>query len=516
MQRMKIAILFLTVLLLAGCQADKVDETTSVTESAPISETTETTQPIPEAAETETKPTPAEAEPETPVAPSQPETQSPTVPETEPKRETEPESLPDEPAATVTAIPYPTVSLEDPTTPPTEPGDTWYLYQMTEEPRCFWDTAERTGETYIAPGTYSVNPWELLTTYTPTAENASITSVTDGRFVIHDGSWFLYDCYTSIREELDFVPEGVGEVCALIKDTQEIIGYTVEKDGYWGYYDLDEGRLTVDCDWVGIRYDGAGEYLIADTKADTAAQVILHRKTGQSLGSVAYGARVLAGEVTFILVPVDRVPTDQVPGDNGETPFWQIYRENLTTRISEEIFAHVTMCTDGSLIAIPAATQEDPFCRTFMVFDSQGKFIRQSESYSGVLFAEGDYIVVNRDNHLVILDREERTLAELDKWSRDCTLYAHISGWRDTLTQTGEVPYAYRFTFMEREDGEYIAHFRYTAPAGIYLLVEDQRIDEGVMGRGKWYFWSPETDTAGMAIFGSLGGYTAPAMNRVG
>ena len=315
---------------------------------------------------------------------------------------TPPEDAPEQPAET-----------EQPSEPLT-----WYLYQYTTGIECVADTVRRPEHSgYIQFGSFCEDPWTLVDTYTPDpAGNPYICGVTDGRYIIRDGDWFLYDAMLGTKEMLDFLPKDAGGVYALVMDTQEIIGYAVMNAAEkWAYYDLSAGNWITDYVWDGFSYSGAGNYITAKTTTETgeSCETLVGRTYGNLVGESVRMSTLCNDKATFVLTDTDGIETTLAVYAHVDV------ETELSRPISSLAFSFVSLTEDGHLIAVPQASEEDPFRRYFQVYDKDGTLLHTSEKYGNVLFAYRDWVVVTDENRLLVLDEAENVLVDFGKWSRD-------------------------------------------------------------------------------------------------
>jgi len=383
---------------------------------------------------------------------------------------------------------------------------TWYLYQYTTGTGCFADTAMRPEHSgYIQLGSFCEDPWTLLETYTPATDaDPYINGVTDGRYIIRDRDWFLYDAMLGTKEMLDFLPADAVNVYALTMDTQEIIGYAAENAaGKWAYYDLSAEGWITDYAWDGFSYSGAGNYITAQTTTEAGdyCESLINRTSGSIVGEAVSMKTLCNDKAAFVLADADGI---------RETLPMYVYVAEETEPVSSLAFSFVSLTEDGYLIAVPQESEEDPFRRYFQVYDSAGNLIHTSGQYGNVLYAYRDWVIVTDANRLLVLDREENVLVNFGKWSRNMILHGSLSGWKTNYAQTGNVPREYKYSYYELdENGTYIGRIQYQCPDGLYLLAEDESIPAGALGRAKWYFWNPADGKTGMLSFSAqLSGYT--------
>lgn len=108
--------------------------------------------------------------------------------------------------------------------------------------------------------------------------------------------------------------------------------------------------------------------------------------------------------------------------------------------------------------------------KTFSVYDSKLNKKTSSKSYDEVMALYEDFIVVNSNNHLSIVDIDDKELATFeDEWdSSKYVFYSALSGWNTN-------------------NGKY----------GIYLVVENTDIPYGTNGSGIEYYYIPVTKEIG-------------------
>ena len=131
---------------------------------------------------------------------------------------------------------------------------------------------------------------------------------------------------------------------------------------------------------------------------------------------------------------------------------------------------------DGSLIV---ATEKN-----YKIYDNKLNLKVSSKNYDEVLGIYNDFIVVLDNNHLEILDLNDKVLATFeDEWDENLYFHNMISGW---------------YT----ENGKY----------GIYLVVENKSIPYGTKGSGIEYYYIPNTGETGKIETDGVGGYAKPVL----
>lgn len=465
----KIMVLWLAMLMLAGlagfagfagCTADTDTETGGT------------------AATQETEPETAETETEAPVIPE----------DAEVREETE----------TV----EPEAQAPETTDISAETGETtWYLYRyqngyITTETELLEDPAY-TGRKYI--GTYT----------TRTAE-PQFDSV-GGKLVIGElGQWIVYDPETETSEPVT-VPEGVQTVyIRLHPETGEMLGSIISLDGTGYAWCSPKGVPLTEYRFTGIGQYDSDKYLIgSEDIPETADEYdyrnwIIDTQTGECREIGWNGVEVLEkGDVTFFKC------NDWYDTSSNVI----ILREDLTP-IREERFFDAELLPDGRLLGIPM-TEDNASADCFEIYDSRGSLQFTSREYDSVICLAGEYIAVNNGGRLCLADAGDNLLVDFAPWTEDMFMHFMLSGYvadgKDLQHESVEDPYRYHY-YERNEAGEYVSAETDRYPAGVYLLTEDNAVDNGVTGRAREYFWNPETGLVGMLAFGEVGGYAKPVL----
>ena len=155
---------------------------------------------------------------------------------------------------------------------------------------------------------------------------------------------------------------------------------------------------------------------------------------------------------------------------------FKIYNSNGKLLFDGKEFSKFKI-TDGNLIVANE--------KNYKVYDSNLNLKLSSKNYDEILGLYDDFIVVLDNNHLEILDLNDKILATFEEeWDKD-NFYFHsmISGW---------------YT----DNGKY----------GIYLVVENKDIPYGTKGSGMEYYYIPTTKETGVIETEGVGGYAKPVL----
>jgi hypothetical protein len=154
--------------------------------------------------------------------------------------------------------------------------------------------------------------------------------------------------------------------------------------------------------------------------------------------------------------------------DNDYNKF-KIYNSHGKLLFNGREFNKFTLSNDSLVVA----TESE-----FRVYDSKLNLKLSSKTYDSVLSLYEDFIVVIDNNHLEIVDLNDNILATFDfEWdSNKYYFHSMISGW-----------------------------YTYNDKYGIYLVVENSGIPNGVLGNGLKYYYIPSTGEIGVIETNDVG-----------
>jgi len=400
----------------------------------------------------------------------------------------------------------------EPEPEPAEPiaednGDTeagaylWYLYRyqsgyITTEQEPLEDPAY-TGREYIGTCT------------TQTAE-PQFDSV-GGKLVIGEqAQWTLYDPETETGTAVP-VPEGAQTVyIRLHPETGELLGSIVSLDEANFAWCSPEGIPLTEYRFRSINQFGGGKYVIGtEDKPETEDEYdsrnwAIDVSTGECREIGWEGVSVLeTGDVTYFLC-----------NDWYETSYTMVVLKEDLTPLREDRFWQVRLLSDGRLLGIPMA-EENTSADYFEIYDSRGSLQFTSRTYDSVICLAGEYIAVADSGRLCAADTDGNIAVDFAPWTEDMFMHFMLSGYvedgKDLQHESVEDPYRYHY-YERSEAGEYVPAETERYPAGVYLLTEDNAVENGVTGRAREYFWNPETGLVGMLAFGEVGGYAKPVL----
>lgn len=122
----------------------------------------------------------------------------------------------------------------------------------------------------------------------------------------------------------------------------------------------------------------------------------------------------------------------------------------------------------------------------------EDEIIYKSKTYDKVYMLTKGYIIVLKDNYLTLLDNNENIVAKYTKMTDNLYLHTLISGFYSNGDASG---------FNAINKG-----------SCIYLVVENNSIDEGVKGRGIEYYYLPDTKEQGYIELTEIGIYAKPVL----
>ena len=121
--------------------------------------------------------------------------------------------------------------------------------------------------------------------------------------------------------------------------------------------------------------------------------------------------------------------------------------------------------------------------KRFRVYNTNGELVFKSRQYDDVLKVMKDYVIVQFSNEIQVVNMKDEKLVTLLTNKDNYTFHPLISGW-----------------------------YEINGKEGVFFVVEDKNIDNGVDGRGLEFYYIPSTGETGVITTTGIGGYAKPVL----
>ncbi len=157
----------------------------------------------------------------------------------------------------------------------------------------------------------------------------------------------------------------------------------------------------------------------------------------------------------------------------------KIYNDKFENLFNNRVFSSYFINKDGNIYVM------DNDGMHYSLYDNSGKRISTSKEYKKILMLYENYIaIIDKDNYLKLIDYNDSEVVSFTKWTDKMYFHYMLSGY-----YTGE-----------------------NKVYGIYLVVEDNSIEEGTKGRGKEYYYGTVNGETGVIPLEFIGGYAKPVL----
>ena len=324
---------------------------------------------------------------------------------------------------------------------------------------------------------YEQGQYIKLDTYECNSYNCKYKDGAINKVLIYDNDYILYDVNTKKETKLNLNIDSSNDTKLIYYD-KVVYGIEVYKNGKNAYYDLNKLKYITEFKYSGfnfndgsikfnklIAYDDPDEenpfehnYYIYDLKTE---KVIFEGKQLNILQGKEFN-----NHLYFVTMNSSDI----------EKNSYNIYNDKF-----ELLFEDVKKygITDNGNIMI---TKDN---KSFSTYNEKGNLIKTSKEYSEIKLIVNNYVAVIDDGYLKLIDYNELEIAKFTQWNDKMIFHELLSGYFTDYT---------------------------TKIHGVYLVVEDESIEEGVKGRGKEYYYGTETKQTGVIELEYIGGYAKPVL----
>lgn len=291
--------------------------------------------------------------------------------------------------------------------------------------------------------------------------------------VIYDDNYIVYDIEDKKTIELSIDVDKDTYMNAVYYDGK-LYGLSVSGINGYAYYDISNDKFLTDYLYDGFNSDASLKdgNIIAYNAQDMNdySYYILDNKTGKSIydsSNIVYISAKENNNHVYYLIS---------DADDGYFGPYKVYNNKF-----EKIMDNVTsigILSNGNFMV-----KNDK--NGFSIYDSKGSLVKTSKEYTEIKLVVNDYVAVIDDGYLKLVDYNEDVVATFTEWNDKKIFHEMISGY---YTDNG------------------------TKVHGVYLVVEDTSVEEGIKGRGNEYYYGTETKETGVIELEFIGGYAKPVL----
>lgn len=353
---------------------------------------------------------------------------------------------------------------------PVRNGGTIYIYKSGEN---WYNISEYAydNENYIYVDSYKC--------YSEDCHGYGVSYVTKEAIIYDNNKYYLYNYGTKKSEELDLGKEELNNI-EMIHSSKDTYGlYIINKNYKGAFYNLKNKEYI-----TGFIYNGASNYQVDElldmnyfagtiTNENTYKSVIdiIDNNKGNKIKTINDAYYVRSESIG------NKVIYATCPGGNCYT--YKLYNNDFELLTGKESSYYYAVNGDKTITVYTDDNKNE-----FEIYSNEGKLLNVSNKYKEVVKLVKDYVIVlDNDNNLKLLDKNEKEITTFLKVTSEYALHPMISGW-----------------YTENNKN------------GIYMVVENKNIPYGQEGSGLEYYYIPSTGETGIIKTNGVGGYAKPVL----
>lgn len=295
--------------------------------------------------------------------------------------------------------------------------------------------------------------------------------------VIKDGDFVLYDYVNNKYKTIDVKEEKFSNL-ELLYYNGKIYGYAlINEENHAAIYNLKKEKLVTDYVYTNAFYNENPE-LVDDNLIcmDDNNQYLINFNTGKE--KMSFPNSEPFDDNYFMISAAGNGKNIYYLKNHGfESIDVEVCNENFENILDNRRFSNYGVLKNGNIIV---KTSDDEFSE----FTKKGVLVKESEKYKSVVTIGNEYVgVIDTDDYLKVVNYQGKELARFTKITDKHVIHDLLSGWYKTANKEG-----------------------------LYIVVEDESINVGILGRGTEYYYVPEKDKSGKIELTEIGGYAKPVL----
>lgn len=360
---------------------------------------------------------------------------------------------------------------------PTGTADEVGIYQGIEDKSLYIDTKSEYNDWIYDETNYKKK-------YTYKCNNANCNGKVVYEYlnyaIIKDKEYIIYDYLKNKYKEInidDVDITNIADVSFLYYDGK-IYGYALRNtDDKVAIYNLEKKKLITDFVYNSYFYSESPE-LIDDNiiVSDDVNQYVLDFNNGKVKFTFNNGAE----EGDYDSYNIEAIGNENhvyyLKNHGFEENNSEILDSNFN-KVLEGTYSQYSVLNNGNILVKSSDN-------TFSEYNKDGVLVRESKKYKSVIAIGYEYVaVVDDDNYLKVVNNKGKELAKFTLITDKIYVHELLSGWYKT-----------------------------GGKEGLYVVVEDENIDIGTLGRGVEYYYEPTKNKTGRIELTEIGGYAKPVL----
>ncbi len=295
--------------------------------------------------------------------------------------------------------------------------------------------------------------------------------------IIKDGNYIIYDYVKNKYKDIEVDASDIKDVNLLYYE-DKLYGYAlVNFEDKVAIYNLDKKRLVTDFTYNGNYYNESPELIDGNIIAcDDLNQYLLDFDTGEV--KLTFDNTIGPDDNNFYHIEAI---------GNGKYVYYlknygfeenksEICREDFS-KILDNMYSQYSVLDNGNILVKSSDN-------TFSEYNKDGALVRESREYKSIVAIGYQYVaVVDTDDYLKVVNNRGKELAKFTKITDKHYIHTLLSGWYKTSNKEG-----------------------------LYIVVEDENIEIGTLGRGIEYYYEPTNKKTGRIELTEIGGYAKPVL----
>ncbi len=274
--------------------------------------------------------------------------------------------------------------------------------------------------------------------------------------IIKDENYVIYDYVKNKYKDIEVGEEDINDITLLYYE-DKVYGYALmNSNDKVAIYNLDEEKLVTDFIYNGYYYDESPELIDGNIIVfDDSNEYLLDFNTGKK--KLTFDNIGEPGNENFYHIEAI---------GNGRYVYYlknygfeenksEICDENFN-KILENTYSKYSVLDNGNILVKSSDN-------TFSEYNEDGTLVSESRKYKSVIAIGYEYVaVLDNDDYLKVVNNKGKELAKFTKITDKHYVHELLSGW-----------------------------YKVDNKEGLYIVIEDENVDVGTLGRGIKYYYEP-------------------------
>lgn len=282
--------------------------------------------------------------------------------------------------------------------------------------------------------------------------------------VIKDKDYVIYDYYNNRYKKINIEEDISFENIILLNYNKEVYGYAlVDENNKVAIYNDEKEKLITDFEYNNIYYDENPELYDENIIVSNDEKTYILNFNNGKVKKEFITINEVDSEYFYRIEAVGNGKHVYYLKNYGlESNDYEIFNNNFEGILGDNRFSQVSVLPNGNLIVSNSENK-------FYEYKEDGSLVRESKDYKSIVVIDNGYIVIiDNDDYLKVINNKGKELVKFLKIADNHYVHSMLSGW---------------YTIDKKE--------------GLYVVIEDQYVEENTKGRIIKYYYEPENDKSG-------------------